>query len=202
MRRTPWIAYLWPGLPQLWSRGSWLALAIAIAAAAALNFLLLSTFAWSSWPERMSSGARPALWIALGLTWLGWAGGSAVLGRRQATGEQAGGDRDPYPEAVNHYLKGDYFRTEQILLGSLRRNPRDLESRLLLATLYRHARRREEARRQLDTIEKLEGANHWAAEIESERRLLEDSSRKDGPGDREQVGCEESSLTRHIKPAA
>ncbi len=47
MRRTPWIVYTWPGLPQIWHQGSWFGLIIAVFAAGLLNFALLAGFGFS-----------------------------------------------------------------------------------------------------------------------------------------------------------
>ena len=54
----------------------------------------------------------------------------------------------------------------------LQRHPRDVEARLLLATLLRHARRYPEALDQLDRLERLNDAAKWTLEIETERRHL------------------------------
>ena len=64
MRRMPWTMYLWPGLPQLWSCGSWGGLALAIAAAILLNLLVLLSFGWS---ELIGQNLRTTLWAALGV---------------------------------------------------------------------------------------------------------------------------------------
>ena len=46
MRKTPWVMYLWPGLPQLWFYGSWAGLVTAVVAAAIFDLLLLGSFGW------------------------------------------------------------------------------------------------------------------------------------------------------------
>jgi len=58
-------------------------------------------------------------------------------------------------------LKGDGYQAEQILEDLLRRNVRDLDARLLLATLLRRAGRVDDATRQLDTLACFEGADKW-----------------------------------------
>jgi hypothetical protein len=48
-----WSAYLWPGLPQVWLRGSYVGLALAIGFTALANVLLVATLAWDEWlPQR------------------------------------------------------------------------------------------------------------------------------------------------------
>jgi thioredoxin-like negative regulator of GroEL len=100
---------------------------------------------------------------------------SAAWLRRQAAKERT----DPveageatFEEAQEHYLKGNWFEAERVLGILLRRNTRDLEARLMLATLYRHTRRFDEAARQLDSLGRCEGAEKWEWEICRERELL------------------------------
>ena len=163
------MTYLWPGLPQLWTCGSWSGLAMAVAAAAALDSLLLGTFGWS---ELIAENVRSAVWAACGIGWIIAAAYSARWCRRQAAVDQQGGDEDKYGEALTQYLKGDYYQAERLLETLLRQNARDLEARLMLATLMRHTGRLEEAGRQLETLARFEGAGKWKLEIEHERELL------------------------------
>lgn len=169
MRRMPWVIYLWPGLPQLSLRGSWYALAVAVGAAALLNLALLGSFVWS---ELIASDLRRALWVALGVSWVAAAILSVVWGRRQGPGEQRDSAKDIFREAIEHYLKGNWFQAQRVLVGILRNNNRDLDARLMLATLFRHTGRLDEAAAQLDLLTRLEGAGKWELEIQRERELL------------------------------
>ncbi len=165
MRRMPWAMYLWPGLPYVWSCGSWAGLAMAIGAAAILNVLLLITCGWT---ELIGSSLRISLWVAMGVAWVGAAIWSAT---RSPTGA-AERESDRFAEAVDHYLRGDYYQTEQILEGLLRRNIRDVDARLMLATMWRRTGRPDEATHQLDVLARWEGAGKWELEIRKERELL------------------------------
>ena len=80
--------------------------------------------------------------------------------------------KDPFTEALDYYLKGDYYQAERMLELLLRRNLRDLDARLMLATLMRHTGRFEEAVRQLDTLARFEGAGKWDLEMRQERERL------------------------------
>jgi hypothetical protein len=179
MRRMRWAIYAWPGLPHLWTRGSWSALAVAVAVGALLNLALLATFVWT---ELLAEGLRKSLWLGLLIGWPAAALFSAAWLRRQvgrerpdAPGETGGATLE---EAQGHYLKGNWFEAERVLGILLRRNTRDLEARLLLATMYRHTRRFDEAARQLDSLGRCEGAEKWEWEICRERELLAEA-RKD-----------------------
>jgi hypothetical protein len=169
MRRMPWTMCLWPGLPQIWSCGSWAGLTAAVGAAILLNLVLFVSFGWT---ELIGWELRTTLWATLGVSWAGAAVWSVRWSRKRA------GERDPDPqqdrfgEALDHYLRGDYYQTEQILEGLLRRNIRDVDAQLMLATLLRHTGRLDDATRQLDTLARLEGAGKWELEIRQERELL------------------------------
>jgi hypothetical protein len=168
MRRVPWALYLWPGLPQLCLYGSWAGLLLAVASAAILDLLLLGTFGWC---ELVAENIRSALWVIGGASWLAAIGLSALSCRRCARARTWSGN-DVFGEAVNHYLKGDYFQAELLLERLLRANTRDLDARLMLVTLMRHMGRTAEATQQLDTLVRFDGAARWEVEIEQERELL------------------------------
>jgi len=183
-----WAIYCWPGLPQLWTRGFWSGLGLAAVAAAGLNAAILASFAWSEW---FAADVRNGLWIALGVLWVASAGFSARWIRRQPMPEQAGQDRDAVKDdfdvALEHYLKGNYFETERVLKRLLRGNARDLESRLMLATLLRHTGRRDEAVAQLDLLDRFEGSQKWELEIRRERDLWAESDNEPIDPPRESV---------------
>ena len=113
--------------------------------------------------------AVAAIWSAI---WL------RPTGRRTASSDS---QADAFVEALDHYLKGDYYQAEQILEGLLRRNLRDVDARLMLATLLRHTGRLDEAARQLDTLARFEDAGKWELEIRQERELLAEARTQDKP---------------------
>ncbi len=180
MHRMPWPAYLWPGLPQLARDGNWAALAVAIAAAAVLNGVLLGTWFWT---DMLPPAMHIICWVFLGVTWSFSAGYGAWTDRRgtgrgtrysgsgsAATSEEPGGKI--FEEALEDYLKGNWFEAERKLNILLRRDEHDLEARLLMATLLRHTKRFDEATHQLNLLVRLDGAHGWALEIHREGELL------------------------------
>jgi hypothetical protein len=169
MRKMSWTMYLWPGLPQLSGRGSWSALVVAVGAAALLNVALLATFVWT---ELLTPELRILYWLFLAAAWGFSAGLSGWLRRREQSRTQAGVKGDIFGEALDHYLRGNWFEAERALSRLLRRNRRDVEARLMLATLLRHTRRWDEAARQLDVLVRLEDAGKWELEIRREAELL------------------------------
>lgn len=169
MRRMPWTTYLWPGLPQTWFHGSWPGLALALGAAGVFNVLLVVCFGWS---ELVGPNLRNSLWAAFAAAWIAavvWSAGQCLC--RAAIGDLKPG-QDDFDAALDHYLRGNHYEAEQILESLLRRNVRDLDARLMLATLLRRVGRLDEASRQLDSLVRFEGADKWELEIEEERALL------------------------------
>ncbi len=177
MRRMPKAMYVWPGLPQLWKGGNWYALAVAATAAALLNLLLAVTFGWS---ELIAPATRTALWIGMFAGWITAIAATEMRYRRTNPAEDTDADTDRYCEAIEFYLKGDYFQAERLLSGLLRRDARDAEARLTLATLMRRTGRFDEATRQLDRLVRIEAAEKWELEIERERELLAELEKTTG----------------------
>ena len=170
MCRTPWVTYLWPGLPQIWRQGSWLGLIFAFVAAALLNLALIGSFGFG---ELVAQNVRMGLWVVLGAVWVVAAAFSYVSIRREATPRRATTEEDIFSEATEQYLKGNWYQAERLLGRLLGESPRDLEARLMLATLLRHTKRPDEAAEQLDLLTRLEGAQKWELEIQRERELLD-----------------------------
>jgi hypothetical protein len=166
MRRMRWILNVWPGLRPLWHQGSWAGLGVALVAAGLLDTILVVTFGWS---ELFSPGVRNALWVALGMVWLG---GLVFFPGSATAKSRVSGGSDPFPEAIDYYLQGNWFQAERVLGLRLRQDADDLDARLMLATLLRHTGRWDEAERELDLLERCEGAWKWGPEIQWERRLL------------------------------
>lgn len=165
MRRMPWATYLWPGLPQLWYRGLGAGLALAAGCAILLNLLLLASFVWV---ELLSPWHLKLGWLAIGTLWCGAAVLSARNSRREVT-EEAVSTEGLFREALSEYLQRSWFEAERILVRLLHLYPRDVEARLLLATLLRHTRRYQEGLDQLTRLELLRDAERWALEIASEK---------------------------------
>jgi hypothetical protein len=168
---------LWPGLASLWLHGAVGGLALAVIFCGLLNLAVVLTFVWT---EAVASPVRDILWLAILAIWVG----SAAISMRTIR-KAKNATADPrcerwFTEAQTEYLRGNWVEAELKLLKALRWNDRDLEARLLLATLYRHTARFQEAQRELRHLERFQGAVQWQWEIREERRLLAQRSRQDG----------------------
>lgn len=198
--RMHWTAYLWPGLPGLWLRGSWAGLVVAVGFTSLANVLLLATLVYREWIS------VDALWVGYGALAVVW-----LLAWWQSRWERravlAGGSDDPialspkaekkrnrqeelFREAQRRYLENDWVAAEQLLLKLLKADSRDVEGRLLLATMWRHQQRYQEAQRQLDRLARLEAAQTWQREIAAERRRLEQALALPEPAENETIATD------------
>ncbi len=113
------------------------------------------------------------MWGSIVLLWGGSALASYPLRRKSYPPENPSHPSNAlFLEAIELYLQGQWFEAERKLISLLRENPRDVEARLMIATLFRHTRRWEEASRQLDQLERLEASRAWTLEIHRERERI------------------------------
>ena len=188
-RSVHWAAYLWPGLPHLWISGSWAGLTLALSFTILLNVLIVTTLVWTEWLPRRVQLACGAV---LGVIWIAALVETRLeLKRIAARRGEDRGDNTRWPgdigeleeagqlqtdgllrQAQSAYLAGDWLAAERTLLELLGVNRRDVEGQLLLATLWRHCGRLDEAECQLDRLDRLEDAACWEFEISRERELI------------------------------
>ena len=159
----------WPGLSRLWWQGSVGGLLASIGFAALLNITIISTFLWQ---ELCPPGIVVAMWSGVLLFWtLGLVDSYRI---RNDPAEQEGQDSqlDLFLAARGEYLKGNWSVAEHTLGQILKADPRDVEARLMLATLLRHQGRLEPAKEQLRKLQCLRRAAHWNMEIKTEWQKL------------------------------
>jgi hypothetical protein len=164
---------LWPGLAGLWLGGHWGSLFVALAFSLLLNAALANSFLW---PQLLGSTFGWIAWPCLFVAWC-----LAFWSARQLP-EMAEKSPNPSREtddtlfilAQTEYLKGNWEACCRVLEDLLRTDPRDLESRLLLATVFRRTGRKSEAREQLATFRKFDGSQQWMFEVQRELRLLDE----------------------------
>lgn len=174
MGRMPYLAFVWPGLPTILATGSWLGLTLALVFGLLINLLILASL-W--WPELLMTQLRTGLWVTIAAFWAAatWVSCRA-LRELEADEEQVAGAT--FGDATRLYLRADWFGAEQVLLQLLEKNPRDVDAGLMLATLWRHTGRTQDASQQLDRLELLDGARKWILEIHQERKRLQEPSKK------------------------
>ena len=95
--------------------------------------------------------------------------GSIIASEWRTEAEES---KDLFRQSLDHYLQGNWFEAQRALGCLLRKNRRDVEARLMLATLLRHTGRPEEAARQLEVLVRLDEARKWELEIRHEWNML------------------------------
>jgi hypothetical protein len=175
MKRLARATNYWPGLDLLWRAGDWRSLALALATAWLVCLLTLATFVWT---ELAPPAVRAVGWIVAAAVWAVFFWRSIRLGNENrvdenddSTGDQPG--RDLFSEALNEYLSRNWLEAERRLRAMLARHGDDVNARLLLATLLRHGGRIDEARRELNHLQRMEAAERWRFEIDAERVALD-----------------------------
>jgi hypothetical protein len=165
MSQGRWLTCLWPGLAELWLAGCWSGLFQAVGFAVLLNGALAATLVWT---DLVSPETRFAGWTAVATLWLMgvWSAWRTTLARREPDG-------DLFSKALSEYLQGNWFAAEAMLERLMKADPRDIEARLLLATLFRRTARLNESRDLLEKLARSQGAEKWAPEIARERELLD-----------------------------
>lgn len=174
MRRFQWIIGGWLGLPKLWVKRHVGGIVTALSFSMMLNLGLITH---RIWPELLAESWKVAVWplVAFLGTWMiGW----ALWGRK--AGHQGPSERAVglFVSAQGEYLKGNWTEAEVFLRKLLRHHRNDIEARLLLAGICRRSGRKEEARRQLRRLARLEEADTWRLEIEREMQWIDSSQQK------------------------
>jgi hypothetical protein len=170
---------------------------VAVAFAALVNVALLSGVVWTEFELFIPAG-RTIIWLAIVVIWVGSALFSIEWDRRhpdQPSPEPSQAAQDTYAEVVEHYLQQNWYETERLVAQLLRRNVRDVDARLMLASVLRHTHRFDEAAGQLDRLGRIEGSQKWDREMRRERTLLaqavaatEDSAgQRDAPAEQKQA---------------
>ncbi len=182
MRWGPLMLCGWPGLPGLWYRGQMSSLLVAVGFSILLNLALVSSFLWRwSLGETFPLVAWPMIFLIWSTsTWVAYHRLSDVMS--VPSSEKVADPERPdtlFIQAQREYLRGHWEEAESLLRRRIANAPRDVETRLLLVTLYRHTRRLDQARVQLSEMQRYDEALEWDFEVDRERQLIELIERHD-----------------------
>ena len=159
----------WPGLAELWWRGRLSALPAAIAFTLVVNLILVARYLYPGWIH--SGLVSLAFWggiVALFFYIIRSARELPSLINPRETSEEP----DQFPQARIAYLTGQWEEAEGLLTDVLAIEPRDPPALLLLTGVYRHTGRLEAAELLLREISRLEVADAWLLEIQTESQRL------------------------------
>ena len=157
---------IWPGLPQLWLRGSLLGLAWAVGFGIALQTALWTCVVW---PEIIPSSGHAIVWGGVLTIWV--VGQFAAGSWPSAEVDDSDHDAEMY-EAQTYYLRGDWERAARCLEPLLQGASEDSDARLLLAGIHRRAGRPALALQELELVMSGPGAAKWQWEVAREREGL------------------------------
>ncbi len=175
MRQPNFWKCCWPGLLSLWQKGDVRGLLGAVAFSVLLNLAMLSTMVW---PQLLGSKIPQGLCLVVAAIWIGstWYQVRSVRLSETTSRETADNDDALFIQAQTEYLKGNWEEAEWLLRQRLATSHRDIEARLMLATLYRHQGHRQLAQEQLQILKRFDQAADWVAEIDCETAWLESES--------------------------
>lgn len=162
------ILCLWPGLAAAWINGDLRGLVLSVGFGWATSLLIMATFVWPQW---ISPFLVNTLWIAHAIFWFAETGRSLWTFKSISKPETVA-QSPAFLEAQEHYIRGNWFDAEALLLNIIQETPRDAEAQLLLASALRHTKRWQAALRRLEQLEFLQAASNWRFEIQQERSLI------------------------------
>ena len=190
---------LWPGLAKLWLRGDYIALLLALGFTVLFNLALLSTFVW---PEWLGNSFPMIAWPIIGIVWLSnWFISGSTLDEAVDPGVVRGKSSDAlFISAQTEYLNGNWHEAETLLVRQLRFSPRDVESRLLLATMHRHTGNYDSALKEIEQLLKFDESRRWYLEIERLQEHVEEEMEYESTVDSETTETE-STVTVTVNPS-
>lgn len=185
MRGTQLAMWIWPGLLRLWYRGEVAAMALALSFAVLLNLSMVSSFIW---PGVLGESTSGLLWLTTLTLWGVSLWRSYRFLPELCLAQTGPVVEDLFLQAQAEYLRGNWFEAQGILEKLMRAEPRDVDARLMLCTIFRRMKRWERAREQLAQLATVPGSEKWLEEIYRERELID----RDSPQKRQPAGMEEA----------
>ena len=160
---------VFPGYSGIVQYGHRSFLVMALGFALLVDAFLIANFYWTA---LITASQRNILLAILFGMWTALMVAAAYWKHRLDAVAKPERHDETFRQTMCHYLRGDWFAAESQILPYLKRYPKDIEMLLLQATMYRHAKRYEEAKQVLDKLQLLQDSRYWYTEIENERSLL------------------------------
>lgn len=172
-------SYFWPGYRRAWDEMDHQSAVVAIAFAWMMVFVGFNLFYWTSWyPGWLVNLATIAL-VAISI---GHGAKRILFGESLASSAITIDDLEEaersFRLAQENYLQGSYFEAEQQLLKNLAINEADIESALLLASVYRRSGKFSESLETLAQLQLKERSDRWMTEILVEKEKVLRSKRQ------------------------
>ena len=162
--------YFWPGARGIHRYGRWSFLLIALA------FSILSCamiFVHLHWTQVFNQRLQNLTFAIYVIAWIALLMKSSKIERKIRIKQRIPEpEKDIFRDAQLHYLQGNLFETECCLNMLLKRNARDVDAMLMMATLFRHIKRIDEAIALIKQLDLLEESRRLKYEIRSEKRKI------------------------------
>lgn len=159
------LSIFWPGYRRAWNRADVRSLATAVGFAWLVAGLLITTFVYY---DVFPKSLRFVAWTVCGLAAILTAIRTLVFGDLPEKDSRSTRDEN-LVAAQSCYLQASYFEAEKLLLSNLTKQPADIESALLLVSVYRRTERWDQALEAIQQLQKREMAARWAREIAIEK---------------------------------
>jgi len=163
---------MYPGYAGMVRYGHRFFLAIALGFALLMDMFLIANYYWT---ELITKSQRNVFLVVLLAAWIVLMLVAAFWKHRLDAAVKPEQADETLLQTIGHYLRGDWFAAESLMLSYLEKYPKDIEMLLLQATMYRRTERYEEALLVLNRLQLLESSRYWHVEIEAERKMMDES---------------------------
>ncbi len=156
-----------PGYRRAWNQADATSLLMAIGFSWFTCWLLIATFVWREWfPGWIVTSA----WVVFAALVGGTMIKNVLIGDLPEQNTRQLRDEN-LAAAQASYLQASYFEAEKLLSDNLSKQPGDIESALLLISVYRRTGRWDQALEGIQQLQRREMAVRWGAEIALEKEL-------------------------------
>ncbi|MDA7950884.1 MAG: tetratricopeptide repeat protein [Pirellulaceae bacterium] len=168
--------YLWPGLAELWllrqAKGFLIAVSFGCALTLALYFRFINGIGLPGEMRSLFCAIIAAIWLKN--LFYNFRFSPEFHSNRQKNDLQK-----LFLQSQREYLQGNWVGAQLLLHQLLRESPADVESRLMLATLYRHTKQYDLAEKEISHLKQIDAEGLWQFELGVELKLITKSREED-----------------------
>ena len=164
----------WPGFQKLWLKGDFHSLMVSLLFSWVMAITWLATFVWPEWlvvffsPDWFARVILVVLWFSIAVASFLSAIGF-ILSPIDPSGLTGITRQNNLETAQELYLQANYFEAERLVRKNMIGDCDDVESSLLWIAILRRTRRITQALDLIASVDKLDAAQLWMAELRSEK---------------------------------